>query len=206
MRPWRRLLGDRRRDDRDRSSVDWLVVGLGNPGPKYEGTRHNVGREVVLEVARRLGVSMDQLKHDSRLVVTSRDGQRVCLATPTLYMNESGRAVGALARFFKVAPESVLVVYDDLDLDMGRLRLRKSGGAGGHNGMRSTISALGTNEFPRLRIGIGRPPPRWDPTDFVLARFDADERAVVDEVVARGADVVEAVVLDGVEAAMNRYN
>jgi PTH1 family peptidyl-tRNA hydrolase len=186
--------------------LDWLIVGLGNPGKKYEATRHNMGREVVVQLAQRHDVTLDQIKHHARFATATIEGRRVCLATPTTFMNESGRAVGELARFYKVSPQSVLLVCDDLDLPLGRIRIRASGGAGGHRGVASALSTLGTPDVPRLRLGIGRPPPDWDAVDYVLARFGPGERAEADEAVALGADAVEAVLRDGLVAAMNRYN
>jgi len=186
--------------------MDWLVVGLGNPGPRYEGTRHNIGREVVLKLAERHGVTLGTVKFNARFALPRWGDRRVCLATPLTYMNESGRAVAPLARFYQVPPARILVVYDDLDLPLGRLRLRAEGGAGGHNGMASLIGSLGTPAFPRLRVGIGRPPAGWDPADHVLARFTAAEREEMDVTVVEATDAVERVVREGVAAAMNAVN
>lgn len=204
MRLWRR--GGARRGTAPPASVDWLVVGLGNPGARYEDTRHNVGRAVVLEVARRHGVALDQLKHQARFGRGHIDAQRVCLATPTVYMNESGRAVAPLARFYGVPPERLLLVFDDLDLPLGALRVRASGGAGGHNGVASVLGAMGDGAVPRVRVGIGRPPPAWDPADFVLSRFAPAEQAAAGEAIAGAADAVEMVVRVGLDQAMNAVN
>ena len=181
------------------------IVGLGNPGRRYRGTRHNVGGEVVERVAAKLGVRLagDGWARTAR----ARFGRAaVVLAVPETYMNVSGQAVSDLARRRRVGPENLLVVYDDLDLPLGRLRLRPSNGAGGHNGVRSIIEHLGTKAFPRLRVGIGRPPAGVPPETYVLERFAPDERTAIDEAVERAANAALAVVSDGLEAAMNRVN
>jgi len=187
-------------------SVDWLVVGLGNPGPRYAATRHNLGREALLRFAALHGAVLDQLKERARYGRLEVADQRVCAATPTTYMNESGRAVAPLARFFKIRPERVLLVVDDLDLPLGTLRVRPHGGAGGHNGVASVLEALATQAVPRVRLGIGRPPPDWDPADYVLARFAPDECAAAEELAEMGAQAVEAVLRDGLDKAMNALN
>lgn len=181
------------------------IVGLGNPGRRYRGTRHNVGREVVEHVAAALGVRLadDGWARTAR----ARFGRAaVLLAVPETYMNVSGQAVADLARRRRVAPGDLLVVHDDLDLPLGRLRLRPGNGAGGHNGVRSIIEHLGTKAFPRLRVGIGRPPEGVAAEAFVLERFLSAERTVIDEAVGRAANAALAVVSDGLEAAMNRVN
>ncbi|HKX18126.1 MAG TPA: aminoacyl-tRNA hydrolase [bacterium] len=181
------------------------IVGLGNPGRRYRGTRHNLGRDVVDRVAQKLGV---QLKEDgfARTARAQFGRASVLLAIPETYMNVSGQAVSEIARRRRVKPENLLIIYDDLDLPVGRLRLRPANGAGGHNGIRSIIEHLGTKAFPRLRVGIGRPPAGVEPESFVLERFTADERAVIDEAVERAANAALAVVSDGLETAMNRAN
>ncbi len=187
------------------STLDLLVVGLGNPGREYAGHRHNVGFMVVDELAKRSGASF-RSKFSGDLAETRVDGSRVALLKPQTYMNESGRAVAAAARFFKVDPEAVLVIHDEGDFDLGRLQVREGGGLAGHNGLRSLARALGTQDFLRLRIGVGRP-ERGDPrplADYVLSNFDPhDDR---DSVVARAADAVETIVREGVEPAQRRYN
>lgn len=181
------------------------IVGLGNPGRRYRGTRHNVGRDVVERVAAKLGV---RLADDgwARTARAKFGRAAVLLAVPETYMNVSGQAVGDLVRRRRVRPERLLVVYDDLDLPLGRLRLRPGNGAGGHNGVRSVIEHLGTKAFPRLRVGIGRPPAGVAAETFVLERFRPEERTVMGEAVERAADAALAVVSDGLEAAMNRVN
>lgn len=181
------------------------IVGLGNPGRRYRGTRHNLGSEVVDRVAAKLGV---RLAGDGfARIARARFGRApVLLAVPETYMNVSGQAVSDVARRRRVRPENLLIVYDDLDLPLGRLRLRPGNGAGGHNGVRSIIEHLNTTAFPRLRLGIGRPPAGVEPEAFVLERFTPDERTEIDAVVERAANAALAVVSDGLEAAMNRVN
>jgi peptidyl-tRNA hydrolase, PTH1 family len=193
-----------RRGDRA-STLDLLVVGLGNPGREYERTRHNAGWLVLDELARRSGGSW-RSKFSGSLSEIRLDDAKLALLKPETYMNESGRSVQAAARFFKVPPESILVVHDDVDLEAGRLQARRGGGLAGHNGLRSLAQHLGTQDFPRLRIGIGRP-GRGDPRpvkDWVLSPFAPEEDA--EALIARSADAVETIVRDGLEAAQQRFN
>jgi peptidyl-tRNA hydrolase, PTH1 family len=187
------------------STLDLLVAGLGNPGRDYADTRHNVGFMVADELARRHGGSW-RGKFSGELAELRLDGLRLALLKPQTYMNESGRSVGAAVRFFKVDSEAVVVVHDEVDLEPGRMQARLGGGLAGHNGLRSIAHHLGTGDFARLRIGVGRP-ERGDPrpvADFVLSPFGPD--VDVDALVARAADAVEAIARDGVEAAQNRFN
>ena len=182
-----------------------IVVGLGNPGRRYKGTRHNVGQEAVHHLAARLGVRLQ----DDGWARTGKgrvEGAALFLAIPETYMNASGQAVKDLLRRRRRGPADLLVVHDDMDLSLGHLRLRPGNGPGGHNGVRSIIEDLGTGMFPRLRIGIGRPPAGVDPTAFVLDRFTPEERHTIDEAVAVAADAVMVVAAQGLAAAMNRYN
>ena len=179
------------------------IVGLGNPGREYAGTRHNIGFDVVDEVARRWNVQLKPWKSVANVVVVSTRG--AVLVEPQTFMNLSGDAVSRLSAFHKLTPEDVLVVVDEVQLPVGRLRARRSGSAGGHNGLKSVIQHLGT-EFPRLRIGIGRGDPTWDLADHVLSRFARDERDSVADAVNRAADAVELFVEDGLEAVMSRFN
>jgi PTH1 family peptidyl-tRNA hydrolase len=190
----------------DRTGVAWLVVGLGNPGPRYEGTRHNVGREAVEALGRRHGIALGATRSQSRYGLGRLAEVKVGLVLPLTFMNLSGQAVAPLARFFQVPPEAVLLVYDDLDLPLGALRLRAGGGSGGHRGVESVCASLGTSAVPRLRLGIGRPPPGWDAADYVLARFSPTERPLADEMVERAADGVEWTIAEGLERAMGRLN
>jgi PTH1 family peptidyl-tRNA hydrolase len=187
------------------STLDLLVVGLGNPGREYERTRHNVGWLVVDELARRLDGRWRE-KFSGRLAEVRLDGLRLALLKPETFMNDSGRSVAAAASFFKVEPESLLAVHDDVDLEAGRLQARSGGGLAGHNGLRSLAQALGTQDFLRLRIGVGRP-GRGDPrsvADYVLSPFATEED--VGALVSRGADAVEMVARQGVEATQQRFN
>jgi PTH1 family peptidyl-tRNA hydrolase len=187
------------------STLDLLIAGLGNPGRQYERTRHNLGWLVVDELARRQGGSW-RSKFSGLLSETRLGDLRLALLKPETYMNESGRAVGAAMRFFKVEPESLLVVHDDVDLETGRLQARRGGGLAGHNGLRSLAQQLGTQDFLRLRIGVGRP-GRGDPrsvSDWVLSGFEPEDD--VDALVSRSADVVEMIVAEGLDAAQARFN
>jgi peptidyl-tRNA hydrolase, PTH1 family len=187
------------------STLDLLVAGLGNPGRGYERTRHNAGWLVLDELARRHGGSW-RSKFSGSLAEVRLGELRLGLLKPETYMNESGRSVGAAARFFKVEPESLLVVHDDVDLEPGRLQARRGGGLAGHNGLRSLAQHLGTQDFLRLRIGVGRPGrgDRRSVSDWVLAPFDPDQD--VEGLIARAADAVEAIAADGLDAAQARFN
>lgn len=184
-----------------------LVVGLGNPGPDYDGTRHNVGFVVVDTLAARSGGRFSAHRRSGADVCETRlAGRRVVLAKPRGYMNLSGGPVAGAARFFSVAPTDVVVVHDDLDLDFGVVRIKRGGGEGGHNGLRSISKALGTKDYLRVRFGIGRPPGRQDPADYVLKRWSASERRELDVSVELAADAVEAVLAEGLEPAQNRFH
>jgi peptidyl-tRNA hydrolase, PTH1 family len=187
------------------STLDLLIVGLGNPGREHEGNRHNVGRMVVDEVARRHGGSW-RSKFRGQLAEVRLDGRKVALLKPETYMNLSGESVKAAARFFKVDPDAVLVVHDEIDFEPGRLQARLGGGLAGHNGLRSIAQHLRTPEFLRLRVGVGRPGrgDRREPADYVLSDFEPEED--VDAVVSRGADAVETVLHEGLEPAQQRFN
>ena len=187
------------------STLDLLVAGLGNPGGEYAETRHNVGFMVADELARRHGGSW-RGKFSGELSEVRADGIRLALLKPQTYMNESGRSVGAAARFFKVEPEALIVVHDDVDLASGRVQVRLGGGLAGHNGLRSVAQQLGTGEFGRVRIGLGRP-ERGDQrpvADFVLSPFPPE--VDVEALVARAADAVESVAREGLDEAQNRFN
>ena len=187
------------------STLDLLVVGLGNPGREYSSTRHNVGFMVADELAARHGGSW-RSKFSGEVADVRLDGARLVLLKPQTYMNESGRSVSAAVRFYKMDPQDVLAVHDEVDLDVGRMQARMGGGLAGHNGLRSVAASLGTPEFLRLRVGVGRP-ERGDPrpvADWVLSPFAAD--ADVGGLVARAADAVEVLVRDGLEEAQQRFN
>lgn len=181
-----------------------LVVGLGNPGPTYARTRHNVGFMVVDLLAERIGSAFKLHKRSGADVVTGRlRGRPVVLARPRCYMNESGRQVGPLAKFYSVPPADVVVIHDDLDLDYGRIRLKQGGGEGGHNGLRSIATVLGSKDFQRVRLGIGRPPGRQDPAAFVLQPFGARERDELPTICEQAADATELLIELGLEPAQN---
>ncbi|WP_405160713.1 aminoacyl-tRNA hydrolase [Nocardia sp. NBC_01499] len=184
-----------------------LVVGLGNPGTEYERTRHNVGFLVADVLAERVGGRFAVHKKSGADLLQARlDGRQVLIAKPRSFMNLSGRPVAALAKFFSVPPTEVIVVHDELDLQFGEIRLKRGGGEGGHNGLRSISSALTTKEYLRTRIGIGRPPGRQDPADYVLKPFAAPERKEVPVIVEQAADAVELLLRVGLEAAQNRVH
>ncbi len=187
------------------STLDLLVAGLGNPGSRHERDRHNVGWMVIDELARRSSASFKS-KFSGRIAETRVCDHRLALLKPETYMNESGRSISAAARFFKIAPQDVLVVHDEVDLELGRMQARAGGGLAGHNGLRSIAQSLGTPDFLRLRIGVGRP-ERGDPrdvADFVLSPFAAHEDR--DTIVAQAADAVEALVVEGLDEAQRRFN
>jgi peptidyl-tRNA hydrolase, PTH1 family len=184
-----------------------LVVGLGNPGDNYARTRHNLGFMVADLLAARLGAKFKAHKRSGAEVVSGRlAGHSVLVAKPRCFMNESGRQVGPLAKFYSVAPADMIVIHDELDLGFGRIRLKVDGGEGGHNGLRSVVAALGTKEFQRVRIGIGRPPGRKDPAAFVLENFTATERTEVPTICEQAADATELLIELGLEPAQNRVH
>jgi peptidyl-tRNA hydrolase, PTH1 family len=193
----------------DRAAAEsgpWLVIGLGNPGPSYAGTRHNAGARVLDLLADRVHASFKSHKTRSDVVETRLGDDRVVLAKPRSYMNESGGPVCALRDFFKFSPERMVVVHDELDLPFAALRVKCGGGDNGHNGLKSLRRSLGTGEFYRVRIGVGRPPGRQDPADWVLREFSAPERKELDLLLERGADAVECLLAEGLAAAQNVYN
>ncbi|HEU5456688.1 MAG TPA: aminoacyl-tRNA hydrolase [Nocardioides sp.] len=190
----------------------WLVVGLGNPGPAYAGHRHNAGYLVVEELASRMGAAFRAHKTgradvvEGRLGMPGAPGPRVVLARPRCYMNESGGPVKALATFYKLEPEQLVVVHDEIDIPFGTLRVKLGGGDNGHNGLRSLRSALGTGDFYRVRSGVGRPPGRQEVADFVLSDYSTTERRQLPFEVDRAADAVESLVTDGLAETQQRFN
>lgn len=186
---------------------DFLVVGLGNPGSKYWNTRHNVGFAALDALAGDLGVTVDRVKFQGLLGQATLDGHRLILLKPTTYMNLSGQSVQAAARFYKVPPQHILVLSDDISLDPGRLRVRKDGSAGGHNGLKSIIASVGSQEFPRVKIGVGaKPHPDYDLADWVLGTFPPDLRQLMEETYQRAAQAAKVLILEGPEAAANQFN
>ncbi|OUQ76893.1 aminoacyl-tRNA hydrolase [Flavonifractor sp. An100] len=185
----------------------WLVVGLGNPGDKYENTRHNVGFMVADELAERQKVPVQRLKFKALTNLVTISGEKVLLMKPVTYMNLSGEAVGQAADFYKIPPDHVLVISDDTALAPGRLRIRKGGSAGGHNGLKNIIQHLGTDQFPRVRVGVGeKPHPDYDLADWVLGKFVGEDKKTMDQAVKRAADAVECLIQNGPDKAMNRFN
>ena len=183
-----------------------LIVGLGNPGREYMNNRHNIGFMTADRWAAAHAISFNKIQHHAIIGLGRSGDQRIIVAKPQTYMNDSGRAVGALLRFYKIPVEQLLVIFDDLDLPFGAIRLRADGGAGGHNGMRSIIQHLGGNRFARLRMGIGRPPGRMDPAAFVLQDFNRDEAAELDTLLDRAEHAIDTFLSAGVTAAMNQFN
>jgi PTH1 family peptidyl-tRNA hydrolase len=182
-----------------------LLAGLGNPSARYTGTRHNVGFETVDLLARRLGALFTE-KFKGQYAVMDADGERVVLVKPMTYMNCSGESVGAAAHWFNLEPAQVVLIYDDMDLPLGKLRIRAKGSSGGHGGVKSVIQHLRTTEFPRIKLGIGRPPGSMDPVEYVLTRFSPDERQIIDQTIARAADVAEFLASHTLDETMNRFN
>ncbi|WP_040164856.1 aminoacyl-tRNA hydrolase [Microbacterium gorillae] len=186
----------------------WLVVGLGNPGPQYAATRHNIGQMVIDELAERRRERFAAHKAGARVAETwLRPGaDKLILAKPNSFMNVSGGPVSSLAKFYRIEPEHIIVVHDELDIPFDTIKLKTGGGHGGHNGIRDVAKALGTPDFPRVRVGIGRPPGRQDPADWVLAPFAASQRDALGVLLGDGADAVEAIVADGLTAAQQRFH
>ncbi len=183
-----------------------IVVGLGNPGLEYRGTRHNVGFEVVAELARRFGGGKPTVKHEAELVDVLIGSEKVLLVAPMTYMNLSGKSVLPIRDFYKTELEDLVVVCDDLDLEPGRLRLKPRGSAGGQKGLADIVKRLGDQSFPRLRVGIGRPPGRMKAADYVLGKFRGEELEEAEHAVLKAADGIEIWVREGIEAAMNQVN
>jgi len=186
---------------------DWLIVGLGNYGAKYAETRHNAGWHVLeLIVQQQSHFRFDESRNKALLARGDLTGAKVALVKPQTYMNLSGEAVGPIARFYKIPPERVIVAYDDLDLPLATLRLRPQGGAGGHKGMTSLIQHLGTQNFPRLRLGIGRPPGQMPVEAYVLQKFNSDEWAAMSQTYSRAVNAITTILTDGLNKAMNDFN
>lgn len=197
------LFGRARSDD---ASDRWVVVGLGNPGEKYAKTRHNAGAMVLDELLRRNGATLKRHKSGCAIAEIGVGDQRMVLARPMSYMNESGRPVRELIRWYKVPLDQVIVVHDELDIPLGEVRIKVGGGTGGHNGVKSVASHLGSKEFIRVRVGVGRPRGRQDPVDYVLSDFSSSERKELDFIIQEAADAVERIVEVGAERAMNEIN
>jgi peptidyl-tRNA hydrolase, PTH1 family len=188
------------------AAADLLVVGLGNPGEEYERTRHNVGAEVVEILAQRHGGKLRKQKERALADEVNIGGKRVALAVPLTFMNLSGESVAPLVRRYRVEPSQLVVVHDEMDFDVARLQVKDGGGLAGHNGLKSIVAHLHTQDFVRVRIGIGKPPGRREGADHVLKRFSKAEREQIDVTLEQAADAVETILSEGVEAAMNRFN
>lgn len=184
-----------------------IIAGLGNPTKEYEGTRHNIGFSVIDKLADKYNISMNEKKHKAICGKGMIEGEKVILLKPQTYMNLSGESVGDAVNFYKVDPEEdVIIIYDDIDLDVGKLRIRAKGSAGGHNGMKNIIAHLGTQVFPRIRVGVGAKPKDWDLADYVLGRFPKEELPEIEAGRETACEAVKIIVSQGVEAAMNRIN
>ncbi len=184
----------------------FLIVGLGNPGTKYNNTRHNVGFDTIDYLSNKLNVKLSRIGFKGVYGEAELDGVRTILLKPQTYMNLSGESVRDAASWFKIPMEKILVIYDDIDLEPGKIRVRPKGSSGTHNGMKSIIYQLQSDSFPRVRIGIGRAPERWDLADYVLSRFSKEDREIIDQSIEKAADAVLTIVRSGVEKAMNSYN
>ena len=187
--------------------LTWVVAGLGNPGLEYENTRHNAGFLTMDELAKQCGVKLDQMKFKSDCGEAMLGEVRCLLMKPTTYMNLSGDAIAAAANFYKIPPEQVLVIYDDISLPPGKLRLRRKGSAGGHNGIKSIIAQLGTEEFPRIRVGVGaKPNPQYDLADWVLSKFSEEDMTALQPALEHAADAAKKIVSGDMNGAMNLYS
>ena len=183
-----------------------LIAGLGNPESRYEGTRHNVGFDALRQLANDCGIALDGKKMKAVYGRGVIGGEKVILSMPQTYMNLSGESVREMADYFKLKPEDIIVIFDDIDLPVGQLRIRHGGSAGGHNGIKSIISCLGSDAFVRVRIGTGAKPKGWDLADYVLGHFDAAERKLIDDAAERAAEAVKVIIEEGIEPAMNQFN
>lgn len=185
----------------------YIIVGLGNPGTKYAGTRHNIGFNVVTRLADDYSISMNINKHKAVCGAGFIAGQKVLLAMPQTFMNLSGESVRSLVDFYKIDPEEqLIVVYDDISLDVGRMRIRAKGSAGGHNGIKSIIAHLGTDVFPRIKMGVGGKPEGWDLADYVLGRFNDEENKIMRDMLGRASDACRDYIVEDINYVMNRYN
>lgn len=184
----------------------YVIVGLGNPTREYAATRHNIGFDAITRIADDYNIALNIKKHRAICGKGHIEGEKVILAQPQTYMNLSGESVRELMDYYKISTEELIVIYDDISLDVGQLRIRAKGSAGGHNGMKNIIAHLGTQEFPRIKIGVGDKPKGWDLADYVLGRFPNEEQEIVRETLKKASDAAKIMVTDGIEAAMNQYN
>lgn len=184
----------------------YIIIGLGNPGKKYEHTRHNAGFDAIDKLAEKHNIKMDKLKHKALLGEGRIGAEKVVLIKPQTYMNLSGESVLSVCQFYKPEFDKLIVMYDDIDLEVGKLRIRKKGSAGSHNGMKSIIKCIGTQEFPRIRIGVSKPPEGWDLADFVLSKYPKEQEKDLEESLERVVLTIEEIIDSGIESAMNKYN
>lgn len=184
----------------------YLIAGLGNPSKTYEGTRHNVGFAMIDALADAFQIDVTTKKHKAVVGRGVIEGMKVILAKPQTYMNLSGESIREIADFYKIDPENMIIIYDDISLDVGRLRIRKKGSAGGHNGIKNIIAHLGTDVFPRIKVGIGEKPQGWDLADYVLSKYSKEEQQALREASDDVIGAVKLMVMDNIDAAMNQYN
>ena len=184
----------------------YLIAGLGKKTKNYEGTRHNIGFTMIDAIGEKFGIDVTTKKHKALVGRGIIDGMRVILAKPQTYMNLSGESIREIADFYKIEPENIIIIYDDISLDVGRLRIRKKGSAGGHNGIKNIIAHLGTQEFPRIKVGIGNKPEGWDLADYVLSKYSKAEQEALKEASDDVIGAVRLMIMDDIDAAMNRYN
>jgi PTH1 family peptidyl-tRNA hydrolase len=190
----------------ENQTFPFLIAGLGNPGREYRETRHNIGFMIIDKLCKDVGVSLSRVQSKALVAVANAEGSKLVLAKPQTFMNLSGQSVGGLCRFYKVPPCQLMVTHDDLDLPLGTIRIRPGGGSAGQKGVASIIQQLGTQDFPRLRLGIGRPPGQMDPAAYVLQRFTKQEQELVDAVLDRAVAAVRTFIRDGLDTAMNLFN
>ena len=199
---WVKRDPDKKEDDR----VMYIIAGLGNPTREYEKTRHNVGFEVIDVLADMLGTTVEEKKFKGCYGRGIIGGEKVLLLKPQTFMNLSGESIRAASDFYKVDPEHIIIIYDDISLDVGQLRIRKKGSAGGHNGIKNIIAHLGTQEFPRIKVGVGDKPKKMDLADYVLSRFSKEDRAAMEDAFKEAAKAVEVMITEGMDIAMNQFN
>ena len=199
---WVKREPDKKEDDR----VMYIIAGLGNPTREYEKTRHNVGFEVIDVLADMLGTTVEEKKFKGCYGRGIIGGEKVLLLKPQTFMNLSGESIRAASDFYKVDPEHIIIIYDDISLDVGQLRIRKKGSAGGHNGIKNIIALLGTQEFPRIKVGVGDKPKKMDLADYVLSRFSKEDRAAMEDAFKEAAKAVEVMITEGMDTAMNQFN
>lgn len=183
-----------------------MIIGLGNPGTKYENTRHNVGFDTIDYISNQFGIKVSKLKHKALIGDGNIHGEKVILVKPQTYMNLSGESVREVVEWYKVPMSSIIIIYDDIDLALGSIRVRPKGSSGTHNGMRSVIYQIQSDDFPRVRIGIGRPPEGWELADYVLSKFNTEDRKIINDSIKNSAEAAAAIIKSGVETAMNKYN